>query len=58
MTGDPHKRAIDQQCADLLQLATALKAEVDKSTKDMLSVTVVRKADEIEELARKVRLGD
>lgn len=36
-------------------MATDLKAEVDKSTKDMLSVTVVRKATAIEQLAHKVR---
>jgi len=36
-------------------LATELKAEMDKSSKDMLSLSVMRKADEIEKLARKVR---
>ncbi len=39
----------------LLALAVALKAEVDKTNKDMLSVSVVRKAQEIEKLARAVR---
>jgi hypothetical protein len=38
-------------------MATDLKAEVDKSNKDTLSVTVVRKAVEIEQLAHKVRTG-
>jgi len=41
--------------AKLLQLATELKAAVDKSTKDQLSITVIKKADEVEKLARKVR---
>jgi hypothetical protein len=36
-------------------LANSLKAEIDKTTKDTLSVTVVRKADEIEHLAHKMR---
>jgi len=36
----------------LLKLATDLKAEVDKTTKDTMSVDVIRKADEIEKLAR------
>jgi hypothetical protein len=45
------------EAADLLKMATALKTEVDKSTKDTLSVTVVRKAGEIEQLAHKVRTG-
>jgi hypothetical protein len=47
--------------ARLLKLATELKAEVDKSSKDTLSVSVIRKADEIEKLAHsvkeKMRLG-
>jgi len=48
----------DQLAADsakLLQLATELKAAVDKSTKDQLSLTVIKKADAVEKLARKVR---
>jgi hypothetical protein len=39
----------------LLALANELKVDVDKSTKDMLSLDVVRKADEIEKLARSVK---
>lgn len=39
----------------LLLLATQLKAGVDKSTKDTLSVEVIRKADEIEKLAKSVK---
>jgi hypothetical protein len=54
---DPQKQEITNECANLLQMATALKSEVDKTTKDQLSVTVVRKAGEIEQLAHKVRLG-
>jgi len=38
-------------------MATVLKTEVDKSTKDTLSVTVVRKANEIEQFARQLRGG-
>jgi hypothetical protein len=45
------------EAAELLKMATSLKAEVDKTTKDTLSVAVVRKAGEIEQLAHKVRLG-
>jgi hypothetical protein len=41
--------------ARLLKLATELKAEVDKSSKDTLSVSVIRKAEEIEKLARSVK---
>ena len=43
------------QSASLLKMAYELKSEVDKTTKDTLSVTVVRRASEIEQLARKMR---
>jgi hypothetical protein len=56
-TPDQRKQAIANQCADLLKMAADLKAEVDKSTKDTLSVTVVRKAGEIEQMAHNVRLA-
>ena len=39
----------------LLALANELKSEVDKSNKDTLSLDVIRKADEIEKLARSVK---
>ena len=39
----------------LLSLATDLKEQVDKSTKDTLSVDVIKKADEIEKLAHSVK---
>ena len=39
----------------LLALANELKADVGKSTKDTLSLDVVKKADEIEKLAHSVR---
>lgn len=43
------------QSANLLKMAYSLKTEVDKTTKDMLSVAVVRQAAEIEQTARKMR---
>jgi uncharacterized membrane protein YhiD involved in acid resistance len=39
----------------LLDLAQQLKAEVDKSSKDQLSISVVKKAEEIEKLAKSVK---
>ncbi len=39
----------------LLQLATELKESVDKANKDTLSLEVVRKTEEVEKLAKKVR---
>jgi hypothetical protein len=40
---------------NLLKLATELKQDVDKSTENTLSLEVVKKAEEIEKLARSVR---
>lgn len=51
---DPRK-LVDWECADLLKLATDLKTAVDKTTKDELSLSVVRKAGEIEQVAHKLR---
>jgi hypothetical protein len=39
----------------LFQLATELKAAVDKTNESLLSLDVVRKADEVEKLAKKVK---
>jgi ribosomal protein L9 len=49
------KKQIGQESAKLLKLATELKAEVDKTNKDTLSIGVIRKADEIEKLAHSVK---
>ena len=56
-TVPPQSDGIAKQSDQLLQLAAALKAEVDKSTKDTLSVAVIRKASEIEKFARDVKTG-
>jgi len=52
---DPKKQQLNEESAQLLTLAIALKAEVDKTNKDTLSLNVIRKADEIEKLAHNVR---
>jgi hypothetical protein len=49
------KRQIADESANLLKLANDLKAEVDKTTKDTLSLNVIRKADQIEKLAHNVK---
>ena len=49
------RKQIADDSAKLLKLATDLKAEVDKTTKDTLSLNVIRKADEIERLAHNVK---
>jgi hypothetical protein len=49
------KRQLNEDSAKLLKLAADLKTEVDKTSKDTLSLGVIRKADEIERLARSVK---
>jgi hypothetical protein len=49
------RKQIAEDSAQLLKMATDLKAEVDKTNKDTLSVSVVRKAGAIERLAHDVR---
>jgi hypothetical protein len=49
------KKQISDDSARLLKLASDLKAEVDKTSKDTLSIGVIRKADEIEKLAHNVK---
>lgn len=52
---DQRRQQINEQCSNLLKMANALKAQVDKTTKDQLSVAVIRQANQIEQLAHKVR---
>ena len=52
---ETHKDQIAADSAKLFQLANELKAEMDKSTKDTLSLSVMKKAEEVEKLAHKVR---
>ncbi len=49
------RKQIADDSARLLKMATDLKAEVDKTTKDTLSLGVIRKADDIEHLAHSVK---
>lgn len=49
------KRQMADDAARLLQMATELKAEVDKTNKDTLSLKVIRDAESIEKLAKGVR---
>jgi len=46
---------IVDETANLLKLANTLKADVDKTTQDTLSLAVIREAGEIEKLAHKMR---
>jgi hypothetical protein len=51
---EPQKRLVEDT-DKLLALTTALKEQVDESNKDILSVDMVRKAEEIEKLAHSVK---
>jgi len=60
---DMEKRANEQRQAELkrdtdrlLKLSTELKDYVDKSNENILSVDVIKKADEIEKLAHNVKI--
>ncbi len=52
---DERRKKLVADTERLLELSTELKTEVDKSTKNELSVTVVQKAAEIERLAHDVK---
>ena len=51
------KKQIADESSQLLAMALSLKAEVDKTNKDTLSLKVIRKADQIERLAKTVKEG-
>jgi type VI protein secretion system component VasF len=49
------RKQISAESMQLLAMAVELKAEVDKTNKDTLSLKVIRKADAIEKLAKAVK---
>ena len=54
-SANPPKKQIALDSANLLKMANDLKANMDKTNPDTLSLTVVRQAEEIEKLAHKMR---
>jgi hypothetical protein len=52
---DARQAQIAADTERLYKMAQELKAEVAKSNKDILSVAVVKKADEIEKLAKSLK---
>jgi len=52
---DPHQAQIIGDTQKLLKLSQELKAEVAKSNKDTLSLTVIKKAEEVEKLAKTLK---
>jgi hypothetical protein len=55
MQSDDRQKRLVADTDKLLALATDLKEQVDKTTKDTMSVDVIKKADEIEKLAHSVK---
>jgi hypothetical protein len=51
----PPKKQLALDSASLLKMTNDLKADMDKTTPDTLSVAVIRQAEEIEKLAHKMR---
>lgn len=52
---EDREKDIRKDTAKLLQLATELKQAVDKTDEHMLSLDVVRKAEEIEKLSKQIK---
>ena len=52
---EERQKDLKEDTEKLLQLATELKNQVDKTNENTLSVDVIRKTEEIEKLAKKVR---
>lgn len=52
---EQRQKQLVEDANQLLTLATELKEEVDKSTKDTLSISVIKKAEQIEKLAKSVK---
>ena len=55
MANTERQQEIKKDAEKLLELATELKHAVDKSSEDTLSLDVVKKAEQIEKLARSVK---
>lgn len=51
----PQQKQLADDTAKLLTLANELKAELDASSKDTLSLSVIKKAEQVEKLAHQVR---
>jgi len=52
------RRALEKEADHLVAMATELKARVDKTNKNILSLTVVEQAELIEHYAHQLKVGD
>lgn len=55
LSAHPARSQISADCANLLELAKQLKFEMNRAGNDTLSLGVIRKAAEIQELTRKIQ---
>jgi hypothetical protein len=55
LSSDPEERQLQIDTSHLLQLTEDLKTELDKAGSNTLSVTAVRKADEVLKLAKELK---
>lgn len=55
LRNNERQKRLEQDADKLLVLATELKQDVEKTDKNILSVDVIKKADEIEKLAKSVK---
>lgn len=52
---DYNFKKLKKHAADLAELAKSLQKEIEKSNENILSLDIVKKADKVEKLARKVK---
>lgn len=52
---DSNFKKLKKHAADLAVLAKSLQKEIEKSNENVLSLEIIKKADEVEKLARKVK---
>ena len=55
LSSDPVERQLQIDTAHLLQLTEELKTEIDKAGSNTLSLAALRKADEVQKLARELK---
>ena len=49
------QEVLRREALRLVELATELQKEIEKSNENVLSITILRKAEEVERLARELR---
>lgn len=52
---DDNFKKLKEHAQDLADLAKSLQAEIEKSNENVLSLEILKKADEAEKLARKIK---